>query len=400
MAGKTRTVADLMEDDQPLVAQQTGADEIIDLEMDKYTRMMNDCAGVTDGEIVFWLHRASEKNKALHATFLKRYPKETSFAEIFEEARDVYGSGDYVLLAKKDEVMFRKMSFTTERQKVAEAPPPEPKIDPLEKLSVAMERLAVVDKVSRIINDSREKPVPPGVDPTVQLMMTMMQGVMQQNTALLQGIMTQKRESPGGNDSLLEAIKLGSALAGGKLPMEEGEGGVMELLKGLAPYVPQIIASLTGRGGAPVPRPVAPGSPRPAIAGAVPVPTPAPVAAPAGVPPAEDARAMVMSRIVEEIKFILTLPASPKLYDHVINYIDSYMPDLLRQAEVVEGETFASYVVTLDPSFSGNKQFFLDLHKHYMEGMEEVGPDDPVNYVEQFYAKKPEPEPEKKKDTF
>jgi hypothetical protein len=371
------------EEDGPLQATQTGAPEAIEEEMDKYTRMMNDCAGVTDGEIIFWLHRANEKNKSLHASFLKRYPKETSFSEIFEEARDAYGAGDFVLVAKKDEVMFRKMSFSCEKPKEGEKPAPEVKVDPLEKLSVAMERLAVVDKVSRIINDSREKPATPGVDPTIQVMLTMLQGMQAQNTALLQGILSQRREAaPGGNESLLEAIKLGSALAGGKIPLEEGEGGLVELLKPLIPHIPAVIAMLTGKGPQPQPPIVrGPVQPRPlpphaagSSAAGVPLPGPVP---PVAVAVTEDPQALVMRRIVDEVKFVLTLPATPKLREHVINYIDSYNPDILRQADVVPADMFAAYVVSLDPAFAGQEAFFIDLHKQYMAGMDETPEPDP-----------------------
>jgi hypothetical protein len=341
--------------------------------------MMNDCAGVTDGEIVFWLHRANEKNKSLHATYLKRYPKETSFAEIFDEARDQYGAGDYVLLAKKDEVMFRKMAFSTEKPKEAEKVIVPPKEDPMDRLSVAMERLTVVDKVGRIINDARDKP---GTDPMVGVLTVMLTGMQQQNTEMLK-IMMEQRHAPAqsGNESLLEAIKLGSALAGGKIPLEEGEGGIVELLSGLKPYIPQIIGFFTQR------QPQVPGRlpiNRPGMV--VPRPMPANAALPA-TPPApetppgpEDVRAMVMRRIVDEIKFVLTLPVTPKLREHVIDYIEAYLPDILKQAEVAPADMFAAYVVTLDPSFAGHEDFFMDLHRQYI-GLLEEEPGEPANPV-------------------
>lgn len=372
-----RKTTDPFEEEGSLLATQTGSEEEIDKEMDKYTRMMNDCAGVTDGEIVFWLHRANEKNKSLHATYLKRYPKETSFAEIFDEARDQYGAGDYVLLAKKDEVMFRKMSFSTGLPKEPEKVIVEQKADPMDKLAIAMERLTVVDKISRIINDARDKPAIPGVDPMVSVLTVMLTGMQQQNTEMLK-IMMQQRAAPavGGNDALMEAIKLGSALAGGKLPMEEGEGGILGLLGELKPFIPQIIAAFAKPGQA---RPVLT---RPGVV----VPKPMPAPAPPGilnplpspevstVPTVEDVNALLMRRIVEEIKFILTLPMTPKLREHVIEYIESYKPDILQQAEVVNADAFAAYVVTLDPAFAGHESFFIDLHKQYMAGMEDLQP--------------------------
>jgi hypothetical protein len=380
MARKAATVADLMGDGEPLQATQTGAEEELDREMDKYTRMMNDCAGVTDGEIVFWLHRANEKNKSLHATYLKRYPKETSFAEIFDEARDQYGAGDYVLLAKKDEVMFRKMAFSTEKPKEPEKVIVPPKEDPMDRLSVAMERLTVVDKVGRIINDARDKP---GTDPMVGVLTVMLTGMQQQNTEMLKIMMTQRQAAPqGGNEALLEAIKLGSALAGGKVLPEEGEGGIVELLSGLKPYIPQIIGFFTQRQPqVPMGRPLIN---RPGMV--VPKPLPPNVAppVPAAVPPApstpEDAQAVVMRRIVEEIKFVLTLPVTPKSREHVINYIDAYMPDILKQAEVAPADMFAAYAVTLDPAFAGQESFFMDLHRQYI-GLLEEEPGDPANPV-------------------
>jgi hypothetical protein len=381
---KPKGVAAFFEEEDPaaLDAKQTGAGEAIEEEMDKYTRMMNDCAGVTDGEVVFWLHRANEKNKALHSSFLKRYPKETPFSEIFEEARDEYGAGDFVLVAKKDDVMFRKMAFSCERPIRKEAPAEKPPEDPFKSMGAAIEKALVIDRAANMMRGNNPPAVEKGVDPTVTVMLTMIQGLQNQNTELLKGMMT-RREAPGGNESLLEAIKLGSMLSGGKLPIEEGDGGILDIIKGLGPYVPQIIAMLSGKGPHPATHP-------PRMPGASPVaPRPLPPAASrsASLPPAmpsgpaevieappavaEDPQAVIMRRVVDEVKFVLTLPATPKLREHVIEYIDAYMPDILRQAEIVPAEMFAAYVVTLDPAFAGQEAFFIDLHKQYMAGMEE-----------------------------
>ena len=88
----------------------------------------------------------------------------------------------------------------------------------------------------------------------------------------------------------------------------------------------------------------------------------------------EDPQVVILRRVVEEIKFVLTLPVTPKLRDHVIDYIDAYMPDILRQAEAVPADMFAAYVVGLDLAFSGREAFFIDLHKQYMASVEESVP--------------------------
>jgi hypothetical protein len=375
MARKVQTVAELM-DEQEIQAEQTGAAEVIDAEMNKVEQMMNDVAGVTEGEIIYWLHRATEKNKALHGNFLKRYPKETPFIDIWEEARDLYKGGDFVLVAQKDGRLFKKASFTCERPIDVEKPKEEPKIDPFAALAVAMEKAMVVEKVNQVMNSNKEKPVEKGADPAMSMMVTIMQGMMAQNTALLQGMMQNRKEPAGGNSDLLEAIKLGSALAGGKLPVEEGEGGILDMLKPLIPAIPQILQLLTGKGPRPpvLNRPATPVPPRPVPPGAIPPAAPAVLEEAAGVPPpVSDPRAVVMARIVDEVKFVLTLPPSPKLYEHVIDYIDSYMPELLQQAEMTTPEIFASYVATLDPAFAGREEFFMNLHKQYMAGMEAPG---------------------------
>lgn len=358
-----------IEDPDAVIAVQTGEEQEIDAEQDKYERMMNDIAGATEGEIVLWLHRASEKNKALHGSFLKRYPKETKFIEIFEDARDNYNGGDFVLIAKKDDVMFRKAAFTCERVIAPEKKVEKPPVDPFAQLGAAMEKALVVDRANQMLNP--QSPAK-GVDPVFTLMMTMMQGMNDQNKILMEAMVNNRRESGGDNSALIEAIKLGSALSGGKLPIEEGEGTIGEILKQLAPVLPQLIAGLLGRVPASSPRPAPP-------RGSVPIPAPAAVPA-AAVPPSlaapaapavpEDARALVLRRIVEEVRFTLKLPMTPKLREHVINYIDAYMPDILQQAESTTAELFAAYAVTLDPEFAGKEQFFIDLHKQYMTGLE------------------------------
>jgi hypothetical protein len=371
MAVKGRTFADLTTEEEQMIAQQPGAEAAIDEEIDKYKRMMDDCAGVTDGEIVYWLHKANDKNKSLHATYLKRYPKDTPLSEIHDEARDKYGPGDYVLVAKKDDVMFRKLPFSTgvpiQPEKAVEIP----KVDPFTALSGSIEKALVMDRAAAMMAGKKEDK---GVDPSITLLTTVLTGMMAQNTALLQGMMTQRNTPPPAQDNtaMIEAVKLGVSVAGGKLPFEEGEGGGwVEILKGLAPYVPQLIAGL--RGAPPVaPMRRAPVAPHPLPA------TPAAAGVITAAVPPTDPRALVMARIVEEIRFVLTLPPTPKLYDHVIDYIDAYMPEIIKQAEVIEAETFADYVVTLDPAFTERKQFFLDLHKHLLSSMEEVVPEPEV----------------------
>jgi hypothetical protein len=284
------------------------------------------------------------------------------------------------LIAKKDGVLHKKASFTVEKPAGVVVEVVKPPEDPFARLSNSIEKAMIIDRAANIMGDKgKTVEVAKGADPAVTMMMSMITGMQLQNTELMKIMMTQRNEKPGGNDALIEAIKLGSALAGGKLPVEEGEGGIMEMLKPLIPAIPQILAMLTGKGPRPpvLTRPVTNVPPHP-------VPAPAPVSSEVlaehvQVPPTpEEAKALVMGRIVDEVKFVLSLPVSPKLREHVIEYIESYAPDILRQAEVTTPELFAGYVVTLDPAFAGKEQFFIDLHKQYISGLEEVvpGPED------------------------
>jgi hypothetical protein len=373
-------LVDGLRGEEELNAVQTGAPEVIDAEKTQIELMMDSIAGVTEGEVVFWLHRASEKNKMLHGSFLMRYPKETPLIDIVEQARDKYNGGDFVLLAKKDGVLFRKASFTCERPTVPEIamerqpPPPE---DPFARLSSSIEKAMIIDRAASVMDRGpKESEKPKGADPMVTVMTGMIAGLQQQNTELLKLLMTPKPESKGANETMLEAIRLGSALAGKELPGGEESGGIAEMIKPLMPYIPQILAMLTGKG-IPVRPPMRPGAPvtprpLPGAAPAVPAVTAGvPPEAPPEMPPPEDAKAVILRRIVEEIKFNLTLPPSPKLYEHVINYIDAYMPDLLLQAEIAPPEIFAGYVVTLDPAFVGHEEFFMNLHKFYTAAISE-----------------------------
>lgn len=354
-----------------LDAVQPGSAEIIDVEKNQIELMMDSIAGVTDGEVVYWLHRASEKNKMLHGNFLMRYPKETPLIDIVEQARDKYHGGDFVLLAKKDGVLFRKAAFTCERAAEPEVRMEKAPEDPFNRLSSSLEKALIIDRTSNLMrrvdrgdNDGKSS------DPMIALMTIMMNGMRDQNT-MLQKMLLERREAPEKTESssLLEAIKLGSALSGGKLPIEEGEGGLVESLKSLVPYIPQVLSLLTGRKGAPPPG---------AAVGPKPLPLPAhpSAAAPTAetptspAPPVQDARAVIMARVLDEIKFVLSLSPSPKAYEHVVEYIETYAPDILQQAELTTPELFSAYVVTLDPSFIGREDFFIALHKHYMAGLE------------------------------
>lgn len=383
--------AGFFEEPDGLEARQSGESEIVDAERDKMEQIMSDIAGAASGEFVFWLHRASEKNRALHGMFLKRYPSDTKIIDIVEEARDTFGGGDFVLVVKKDDLMFRKASFSTEKVvPVAPAKEPPP-TDPFTALAASMEKALVMDRGIQMLGSRKEGAGPEkagnGIDSVITMMMTMMTGMQNQNTELLKIMMTQRNEPKGGdNDSLLEAIKLGSALAGGKLPIEEGEGGIGEILKSLTPILPQIIQGLMGKGG-PRPAPVT----RPATSHPVPgVPVPGVVTEP--VPPevlaahtvAADPAMIVRQRIVDEVKFVLALPPSPKLYEHVISYIDAYAPDILQQAEIAPEEVFVSYIVGIDPAFVGHEDFFRNLHRMYMAGA--TGDEEPDAVEEKVIA--------------
>jgi hypothetical protein len=377
MARKAPTVADLVDElrgEEELNAVQTGSPEVIDAEKTQIEMMMDSIAGVTEGEVVFWLHRASDKNKMLHGNFLMRYPKETPLIDIVEQARDKYNGGDFILLAKKDGVLFRKAPFTTEKpigpvvEMVKQPPAPE---DPFDRLSKSMEKVLVMDRAATMMERGvKTQDVPKGADPTITLLTAMLTGMQQQNTELLKFMMAPKPESKGANETMLEAIRLGSALAGKELPGEADAGGLVEMIKPLMPYIPQILAMLTGKG---APRPV-PSTvvPRP-LPGSTPVPAVTAGVPSEGPPPPEDAQAVIMRRVMDEIRFSLTLPATPKLYEHVINYIDAYAPDLLQQAEIAPADMFVKYVVSLDPAFAGREAFFTELHQFYMASIAEPG---------------------------
>ena len=378
---KAPTVAELMDGmrgEEDLNAVQSGSPEVIDAEKTQIELMMDSIAGVTEGEVVFWLHRASEKNKMLHGSFLMRYPKETPLIDIVEQARDKYGGGDFILLAKKDGVLFRKAPFTCEKpigpvvEMVKQAPAPE---DPFARLSNSIEKAMIIDRAASVMDRGPKEPAAPkGADPMIAVMTAMITGMQAQNLELLKLIMAPKPQEKGANETMLEAIRLGSALAGKELPGDGGGEGIMDMIKPLVPMIPQLLQMLTGKGAParPVLRPGAPVPPRPLPGAAIP---PAVPIATAGVPPevpvVEDAQTVIQRRVMDEIRFSLTLPPSPKLFEHVLNYIDAYMPDLLQQAEVAPADLFAGYVVTLDPSFAGREQFFMDLHKFYKASIEE-----------------------------
>jgi len=327
-----------------------------DAEQEAIERFLDDLAGIEEGEISLWLYRAGDKtrNKTFQGPFLKRYSKDVDVAVILEEARDIYGGGDFVLVAKKEGVIFRRVSFSCEA-------PPKPKeesVDAMAKLSDAVEKLAVVDKVGRIIKEAREeKDSGRGNNQSIDILLTMLRGVQEQNNLLLQAIIERKSEPL----DVVELIKLGSSLAEGRVPGEQGGDTWEKIIGALTPVLPAIIGGLASR-----PHPL-PGVSAPTIPPAVPpagLPGPgAPSLTKAGsggngVPTTDE----VAARILDEIRFVLRLPVSERLLDHVIDFIDAYAPGLLTSYHGMTEDQFVSYAGTLDPGFAARADFFKSLY--------------------------------------
>ena len=105
-------IAEGYEVDAAIVTDPTEQDESF-----KIIEMLESIAGEKATNYKLYLHRASEKNKAVAAAFINKYPADTPLEHIFEEAQTKYKGGNFVLVVREGNKIFRKAAFSVEYDK-------------------------------------------------------------------------------------------------------------------------------------------------------------------------------------------------------------------------------------------------------------------------------------------
>src|SRR3972149_8280450 len=96
-------------EEQILVTDPSEQDEAA-----KIIEMLESIAGEKGEKFKAYLHRASEKNRAVAAAFLQRYPAETSLDVIYDDAQGKYKGGNFVIVVREGNKIFRKASLAAE----------------------------------------------------------------------------------------------------------------------------------------------------------------------------------------------------------------------------------------------------------------------------------------------
>lgn len=367
--------------------EETGV-EVEDEAVEAARELIQNVKGLSDKSAKFYLYRSDPKRKMFQGAYLAVYPLDIDLDVVYQDAQRAFGGGYFMLVARDAKRMLGRAQFEVEKvNQPGEVEEPKKNEglnvdDALGRLVAITEKRTLLDAAGALTGGKKEGRDEGGMVAAMAQMFAASMKAQQESTALMFKILMD-RGAPrevGSTDTIMEAIKLGSHLAGGKLPIEESEEGLGGIIRGLAPVIAPIIHRLMGAVPqppatlAPAPRPgahVPPPPPSPALPGA-PEPVPVPVSA-----PAEDIRSIVMRRITDEIAFTLRLPATPRLYGHIIDYIDAYAPDLLLMAQNYNADEFVAYVVGLDPRFTGREEWFRGLYAYLMEEVTAEGATDP-----------------------
>jgi hypothetical protein len=199
------------------------------------------------------------------------------------------------------------------------------------------------------------------------LLGTLITNMQQQNTALLTALanLAQGRKesaAPAGSlESVVEAIRLGANLAGGKIPGEDAEDGLIGLLKPLLPQILPLLSKLVSPAGGPaVP-------PKGALPPAKVPPPPPPPAAPSQ--PAENVDPLIQRKymlVLEELRDAVALPpvAWGDVFDYLAEYIDRKFPGSIEDMMGKTDEELKKHIEMLYPEFASRTDFFIAFRDH------------------------------------
>lgn len=356
---------------------------------DRVVAQMRELSTSGEENIEYWLYRANEKNKVQKGSFIKRYTPETPPATILEEARDGYGGGNFILVARiggrirwsspisVDSVPMGKGKDEKTAQAVN---------DPFEVLALSMNRAMSLSEARKLValnNEAENAKGRNSENGMILLFSTLMDGMQKQSAAMMSAfaqLASAQRTAaapPVGMESLLSAIKIGAELSGGKVPGADEEEGLIGLLK---PMLPQLVPILLKAFGTATPA-VAPGARAlPAHTGAAvsPKPPPPPGAAEgaAAAPAAAVPEPMAQRRyelVVAEIAYALSFPALswPELFPGLGDYIDGKFPGSLEDLKKKTDEEVAVYIKSLYPAFAERLDFFLAFRDYLKKEEEE-----------------------------
>lgn len=335
---------------------------------DKIHSILESMGGRKKDELVLYLYRAHEKNPTRPHAFLKTYPPEGLDREmILQDIQESYGGGNYILqtMDRATNKVEMRICVTIEETRGAKRGQPDtvvPTVDhSMNRLSSMIEKRVVLDKLESMAE---------GKGGETAMLAVVLKGMMENNALLLQMVMDRPRESTparsGTLSELMEAVKLGKMLSEGKLP-DEGT-----LTDKLIEALPAFLDALAQRGQARgvMPAPAAPLHVHPG-------PQLPPGATPPPPPPAPSPAHIGMERIMNEINFCLNQVENGKLYDHLINYIENYMPGSIDEVLGQTEDAFLAFVYSLNPEYKAREPFFRNLYKYVHTNFSEPEPDGP-----------------------
>ena len=181
---------------------------------------------------------------------------------------------------------------------------------------------------------------------------------------LLLPMLMQKKEERSTFTDLRDMAKFLQDYKDGKID----EGGETSLTDAIVRSLPDLAAAFARRGGPPV-SPVPPGAAVPKLP--APPPPGGPSAPPGNAPP--NPMAVSFNRVLEEIRFCLTRTETEQVYEHLLNYVENYMPGSIEEMVNQSEDAYVAWVMQFDPSFPARESFFRNVHKYALKTSQPEG---------------------------
>ena len=334
-----------------------GDDSAMMEEHSKIVEMLSAFRG-TDSEAQAYLYRIDNTRGKMRGRFLSVYPVDVSIDVIYDDAQRKWKGGDFSLVIRDGSGMRRRQNFSVEPLPtdgtVVEVDNGENMGKRLDRMIEVAEKTTLLDRASRMMNPpAPERNV--GMDQNTMMFLEMFRESQKTNALLMQTIMSgQSKQSTPASD-MIELIRLGADLKEGRLPGSDDDDSMSGMLGKFAPVIAAVL------GGA---QTQAQPQPQPTRA-ALPPAQPILAQTPKPQPTTEE---VITRRVVDEIVFMSSFPLEADetkrndRLDHVLNYIEAYTPDILRQAAGIDATTFLSMIQPLHPALSDRGEFLTALH--------------------------------------
>lgn len=323
-------------------------------EADRVHDLLTSIAGEQGRGLILYCFRAAEKNKSRPNEFLKIYPTDIVEPDLLMDLQENFGEGNYVFLSKYPNGQIHKKGLVSvgasKEHKPPSSPPPAGAIQydkHLERLTATAEKRLVLDKLEQIAEGKDRA----GGSEATSIMALVMKMTMETNNTLMR-ILLERDKQPVPKtpvSEMMDIFKMGLNMGQGK-PLDDSEESLTDsVLKALPSIVEMLKGSQAAR------RPVAPGR------GLPPPPPPAPAVS--GPAPPEAIGATAMGRIIGEIAFCLEQPETSRIYSHIAEYTENYLPGSIDEILAQSEDEYVSFVLKLHPAFPSRESFFRNLYR-------------------------------------